>query len=569
MPTSFKTAYPEARKQADPPVGAHVTSGWNTVLWILVGLGIFFRLFHFLDNRSLYVDEIFLATSLVKMNFAELTAPMLEYEQKAPLGYLWVTRLIVLLFGNNEMALRLFPLLCGLASLFLFVPVARYFLRPAGVVVAVGVLAAAPPLIYHAVEAKQYSIELFATIVALFLYMRFHQRMALHALIKWGLGGAVILWFSFSSIFILAGMAFGVCLHYLLTKQWRHLFRSIIPFSMWLVSFAITYFLFTHQHGESEWLIHWFTIRDSFMPFPPASVADLQWFFKKAFSVLHYPLGLSWLDLSTSQSAMVRILARMSLLPLAVLSVGLAAFYRKDRKHFMVLVFPILLVLLASGLQLYPFMDRLVVFLAPVLLLFLALGCEKVISFFSRTSFFRKANLPYLVPALLLFGPLANATHQAMDTDVFGDYKKSYQVETLTYVDERYQEGDVVYIYWNDLVGYRYYKTTRGFQFEAVEGKDHRYLAKDKADYYSRLSADLEKLKGNKRIWLIYSKREWSNIGDFDGQPAWYYAPDNTRKNLHQLFSAMGKEVETYKTKEVNVHLFDLAGKENDSIPSL
>lgn len=554
MSTSSNVIYREVSNGTVLPLaGKRVTSEWRTVVWLLLGVGVFFRLFHFLDNRSLYVDEIFLATSLVKMNFLELTAPMLEYEQKAPLGFLWIERLMVLLFGTGEMALRLFPLICGIASLFLFLPVARYFLKPIGVVVAIGVLAAAPPLIYHAVEAKQYSTELFATIIALFLYIRFHEKMALHSLILWGLSGAVLLWFSFSSIFILAGMAFGVCLHYLLSKEWRHLFRYIISFSMWLVSFGAVYFLFTHKHGEAAWLLHWFKIRHSFMPFPPSSLSDLTWFFQKAFSVLHHPLGLSWLDLSPSTHPVVRVIARMSLLHLAVLAVGFAALYRKDRKHFMVLVFPILLVLLASGLELYPFMDRLIIFLAPVLIIMLALGCEKLSSFF-----FKSTKGRFILPVLLLLGPLANATHQVINRDLFGDYKKSYQVETLSYIDERYQEGDAVYIYWNDLVGYRYYKDTRGFRFEAVEGEDYRYEAKGKADYYSKLNADFEKLRGNKRVWLVYSNRIWSDIGDFDGQPAWYYAPDNTRDILYKGFSTIGKETDSYKTTEVNVHLFDL-----------
>ncbi|MFD3000920.1 hypothetical protein ACFS7Z_11145 [Pontibacter toksunensis] len=556
MSDFLNATFRRAPKVSVCPAAGHVQAQWKTFVWILLGVGIFFRLFHFLDNRSLWGDEIFLATSIVKVNFVELANPMLAYEQKAPLGYLWVSRLMVVLFGTSEMALRLFPLICSIASLFLFLPVARYFLKPVGVLVAMGVLATAPPLIYHAVEAKQYSTELLATVIALLLYTRFQNKMDFLSLLLWGLGGAVLLWFSFSSIFILAGMAFGVSLHYVLKKEWRHLFRSILPFSIWLVSFAVSYVLFIHEHGDSEWLLHFFRIRDSFMPFPPFSIAGLQWFIKKAFSILHYPLGLSWLDLSPSTNAVVRVLARMSLLPLAVLAVGFVAFYRKDRKQFMVLVFPVLLVLIASGLELYPFMDRLVVFLAPVLVLFLALSCEKLSNVFLKIP---RGSL--ILPALLLLGPIANATHQVVDRDAFGDYKKSYQRETLSYIDDRYKEGDAVYIYWNDLVGYRYYKETQGFKFEAIEGKDYRFVAKDKADYYSKLSADFRKLSGNSRVWFIYSNRAWSNIGDFDGQPAWYYAEDNPRETLLETFSALGKEIDSYKTAEVNVHLFEIKEK--------
>ena len=127
-------------------------SKWQTIVWVLVGAGIGLRLFHFLDNRSFWVDEIYLASSLVRMNFVELMAPALDYEQKAPIGFLWLVKLCVLTFGNSEMALRLIPLLAGVAALFLFVPVCRALLKPIGVVVAVGILAFAPPLVYHAVE---------------------------------------------------------------------------------------------------------------------------------------------------------------------------------------------------------------------------------------------------------------------------------------------------------------------------------------------------------------------------------------------------------------------------------
>jgi len=499
------------------------------------------------------VDEIFLATSLVKMNFMELTSPSLDYEQKAPIGFLWMCRLAVLAFGKGEMALRLFPLLCGFGTLFLFVPVARYFLKPLGVVVAVGIMAAAPPIVYHAVEAKQYSTELFASVLIMLSYIKFHRKMNMRSLLLWGFLGAAILWFSFSSIFILAGLAFGVCLSYMLRKEWSALFRSIIPFSMWLVSFAVNFFLFTYQHTDSEWLLYWFRIRDSFMPFPPSSVTDLKWFFKKTFSILHYPLGLSWVEVSHSYNEVLRVLARMSLLPLLLLGAGLVAFYRKDKREFAIIVFPVLLTLLASGLTLYPFMDRLLVFLAPLLILAVALGCERIVNYFPNSAKWR-----YILPVLLLAGPIANSMYQVVNTGRFGDYKKSYQVETLTYINDRYQEGDVVYIYWNDLVGYRYYKTVDGYKYEAVQGKDYRYVAADKADYYRRLAADVDALRTSKRVWLVYSNRVWSNIGDFDGRPAWYYAEDNTRKMLHDKFSALGTEVDTYLTDEVNVHLFEV-----------
>ncbi len=115
---------------------------FNLLLIILVA-GTILRIFHFLDNRSLWEDEVFLASSLVKMNFHELAYSTLDYQQRAPIGFLWLVRLSVILFGNHEMPLRLVSLISGVSGLFLFVPVARYFLQnyalPAVFIVAFGV----------------------------------------------------------------------------------------------------------------------------------------------------------------------------------------------------------------------------------------------------------------------------------------------------------------------------------------------------------------------------------------------------------------------------------------------
>ena len=68
-----------------------------------------------------------------------------------------VQRASVQLFGPNEYALRLFPLLCGLASLFLFYYLAKKCLNRKAVPIAIALFAILLPLIYYSSEAKQYS----------------------------------------------------------------------------------------------------------------------------------------------------------------------------------------------------------------------------------------------------------------------------------------------------------------------------------------------------------------------------------------------------------------------------
>jgi asparagine N-glycosylation enzyme membrane subunit Stt3 len=69
-----------------------------------------------------------LALNIVNRGFADLFKP-LEYDQGAPIGFLLVEKIFNLFLGRNEYALRLFPLILGLLSLWLFYLLLKRFTR--------------------------------------------------------------------------------------------------------------------------------------------------------------------------------------------------------------------------------------------------------------------------------------------------------------------------------------------------------------------------------------------------------------------------------------------------------
>jgi predicted membrane-bound mannosyltransferase len=71
----------------------------------------------YLQNRNLLLDEANVARNLFERDFTGLVKP-LNYEQYAPPVFLWVEKLNAILFGFSEYALRLYPLLAGIASVF-------------------------------------------------------------------------------------------------------------------------------------------------------------------------------------------------------------------------------------------------------------------------------------------------------------------------------------------------------------------------------------------------------------------------------------------------------------------
>lgn len=524
-----------------------------SIIWI----GIFLRLFHFFDNRSLWRDEIYLATSLIEMDLFNLIFSPLEYEQKAPIGFLWFSKLGVLLLGKGEMGLRLIPLLSGILSLFVFLPVARYFLKPLGVLVAMVMLAFAPPIIFHSVEAKQYSTELLATVVVFYLFIKYKDKADIKALVVWGILGVLVLCFSLSSIFVLAGIAFGLCLSYLLEKNWDLLFRSLIPFSLWFFGFVGYYLLFLNRYADSEWLVHWFELRGGFMPLAPSSVADVKWFLHAVYDLQRYPLGLMWIDF-IHPNPIVHVLVRMPLLPLIFFFAGIWMFLKENKNLLVVLLLPLFLTLLASGVKVYPFYERLIVFLAPIFIILVAGGCAYLTKMAAKWG-----NWRYVLPALLLAVPVISSARQVIEPGLFGDYKRSQQRSAFLYINERMENEDLVYINWNSLHAYRFYNHSYDLQLKAIEGKDPRFISANYEEYFTHLKPDLDQLSGKKRVWLVYHKRVWDKIGDFDGEPAWYYEAGvaGGGELLHEKFSQMGKEIDNYQTGEFNVSLFDFSVK--------
>jgi hypothetical protein len=73
----------------------------NVVILLICVTGVLLRLFHYFYNRSLWMDEIYLSSSFLHFNYTELATTVLDHDQKAPLGFLWLVKLAVDLFGRN------------------------------------------------------------------------------------------------------------------------------------------------------------------------------------------------------------------------------------------------------------------------------------------------------------------------------------------------------------------------------------------------------------------------------------------------------------------------------------
>ena len=84
---------------------------WSSILSAAILIaGLLLRLLHYLNNRSLWLDEAKLARNILDRGPIELLTP-LEYNQGAPILFLLLVDATTALLGSSELALRLVPLL--------------------------------------------------------------------------------------------------------------------------------------------------------------------------------------------------------------------------------------------------------------------------------------------------------------------------------------------------------------------------------------------------------------------------------------------------------------------------
>ncbi len=334
----------------------------------LLALGALLRIRQFVFNRSLWLDEAYLATSFVDRDTWALLTEPLANGQAAPLGFLLAAKAAFVSLGGTDWALRVVPLLAGLATLFVGWKVALLAFRSAWArLLFVGLLAFSPVSIYYASEFKQYGSDMLIALMIVWAVLAFRGDEWRPASVRLALVGMLGVWFSHPSVFLLAsgGVILGV--ESLRARQWRALTGLTLVGAVWVASFALHYAVAMKGMAANPALKRFWEM--AYAPLPPWSADAAEWYWENSLGLVflafrhsgiahHLPLP-GWTD---SVSVV---------LGLAVLA-GWASSWFEWRRLWAMVGLPVVLTLLASALHLYPFRSRLILFLVPLLWLALA-----------------------------------------------------------------------------------------------------------------------------------------------------------------------------------------------------
>jgi len=507
-------------------------------LLLILLAGTSLRIFQYFQNQSLYLDEANLARNYIEKSFIQLFTN-LDYKQYAPPFFSFIEKICLEIGGNTEYALRLFPLLCGIASLFLFYLLCKKFISSKHILYPLILISFSVVFLNYSIAVKQYatdtSVALFLVLTALYVapqYFNFRKGFI------WSILGAFVIWLSMPAIFILAGIFFYYASYFILKKRWKSLQYLIYPFLLWLCSFSFYYFLILRNDISSDHLQNYHA--PYMLPFPPTSFDELSLGGSIILNIFVTAIGHTVLAYVWGISCCI---------------IGFIQIWKDDSSKALLIISPIILCLAASCLNYYSLTGRLILFFVPLILLLIGKGVEVLFSKAPLNPPKGGTSLNYSFLLRIVFIIIMIIT--AYNYGGFSYFYKPYEVEeikqVLNYIVKHKQQNELLYVHHGAVPAFIFYTEKYKFKNKYVFRKtilgkwsDNLNLLKEKIMANSplpRLHQDRQGDLGG-LIWIIFT-----NITD-----------EQKKKKLDEIES-IGEQKIKFEAYGAGCYLYELIEK--------
>jgi 4-amino-4-deoxy-L-arabinose transferase-like glycosyltransferase len=319
---------------------------------IAIVVGIMLRIVEFMRDRPLWLDEAMLALNIAARPITQLARP-LDYDQSAPLAYLWIERLAVSVGGVTERSLRMLPFIAGLALVPLVWLVARRLAGARAGTVATVLAALSLSLVTFSAEGKQYGVDPLATVIIVWLASRVAA--APGSAQVWSqliVGGVGALLLSQPAVFVLGGAGIALMLDASVRRETTARRYALSAAAVWFATFIALYFAIYRATARSEYM-HDFWEGTFLDPRTPDFLLRLRLFAIAAFS---------------APTLSGQVIVREWILAIAWVG-GVWSLWRRQPFAAVVVAAPLILAALACAIGKYAVMDRLFLFAAPLTLI--------------------------------------------------------------------------------------------------------------------------------------------------------------------------------------------------------
>lgn len=327
---------------------------------LLVAAGVVLRARQYFADRSLWLDEAYLALNIIGHGPGDLLG-VLDYNQGAPPGFMLVEGMLSAA-SRDELWLRLPAFAAGIATLCLIVPVARRSCSWPARALACALVALSPALVYYGTELKQYAVDVAASLVVVLAALWVRERPTRGRAAAAAAAGVVSVLCSHAAVFTAAGA--GVVLAGLAVAARRPLrVRLGAVVVAWAVACAVS---------AADALRTVSSVRDSYgSPSSGGFVSVTGADGGLAHSIVRFGSSMT-ADLGLPSGS-----PGFWIVTVPAWSIGLLGFAFAARRRLvpsLILIAPVVVTFITSAFGQYPLSDRAMLFLAPSAALFLAEG---------------------------------------------------------------------------------------------------------------------------------------------------------------------------------------------------
>jgi hypothetical protein len=253
------------------------------------------------------------------------------------------------------------------------------------------------------------------------------------------------------------------------------------------------------------------------MPLMPRSLEDFKWFYTIIFKIFRAPLWTAWQPLS-----MVLFIA------------GCVLLWRKERYVFLLLLSPIFIHLIASGLKKYPFGDQLLMYSIQNLWI-------PIVVFFAWL-WSHRHRLPWLkvVVILLVIANVAEPTVNALKHLVLPRKHEELR-QVLSYVHEHSTPDDTLFLFRTSRFAFFYYRDRFGLD-------KHELIISEVSDPTNlhMIPIDMAKLYKRPRVWLLFGH-------------GWKQSGINIELAIVDRARKVGRQIDKFKDVGAAAYLFDFS----------
>tara|TARA_R100000935_G_C2839331_1_gene170127 strand:+ start:3802 stop:5283 length:1482 start_codon:yes stop_codon:yes gene_type:complete len=333
---------------------------------IFIILGIVFRFYHQFIEWSFNGDEVNLGLDIINHSYKNLFHPF-QSRQSAPPLFLLIEKLTSEV-SKPFVSLKIINFLASCASIFLFNRILKKSLDQTTQIILIALFCFNPFIISNSLTLKQYSVDLMMGLIAVNYYLNKKP------IFKIFLFFCFFCWISnvglfFSASFLIFNIIKTISEHGLGNFfTWKRA-KKLFPYLLAPIPYLIFYFWFINQPGaenmKSYMVYYW---EGSFLPL---NLSIFKWIAIQGKVIYYFFYSTYWL---------VGI-------PMLVLFIfSLSIIFRKKQRIFQELPFAIILVYMItvgvhvflSALKMYPFSDRLFLYMVPGIYLVTGIGIEQL-----------------------------------------------------------------------------------------------------------------------------------------------------------------------------------------------